>query len=485
MNETIGVKGGYQDRIRTIRIKKEILKKLQELNEEERKKLVNNIIKKKQINIKFVPIKLNNKKFIANEKENLENTLVNLRIEQIRIVDGIPKRDEITIEQIRIVDSIPKKEKKVEIVKEKEEETEPDELFPFEDNYKPNFKNIQNNKIIEEYQKKLKSIKKDLKSLIYEFTIIDNNHNNINTSNEAEELLNKLNTLIIKLDKLKSKYSIDAIDRYDENYIQVLIEDYIKEFKSRNFVKEVKNSDIYVLISEKLEELNHKKDELLDKINTKKNELLITEDELEKLKEKYNEFDKFNIKLLEYQNEQDKIIKEMNEKLENAETIEEKVEIRLKAMDKQTKKLLSILGVQLLLPIPNNIKRFVTSTALYMYYLKGMIKPELETKKYKIIKVEDYTNAINKNIESLEEIEKMIKKSSKEIDKIISNFKEEFKEYIPKLDSCKELLSNFEKIKYEIKDREEEIIDIKKKQIIELEKSKVKVKTKVDDLEIV
>jgi hypothetical protein len=117
-----------------------------------------------------------------------------------------------------------------------------------------------------------------------------------------------------------------------------------------------------------------------------------------------------------------------------------------------------------------------------MYYLKGMIKPELETRKYKIIKVEDYTNAINKNIESLEEIEKMIKKSSKEIEKIIANFKEEFKEYIPKLDSCKELLSNFEKIKYEIKDREEEIIDIKKKQIIELEKSKVKVKTKVDDL---
>ena len=48
-------------------------------------------------------------------------------------------------------------------------------------------------------------------------------------------------------------------------------------------------------------------------------------------------------------------------------------EIKLKAMDKQTKKLLNIIGVQLLLPIPNHLKRVVTSTALYMYYLKSMI----------------------------------------------------------------------------------------------------------------
>ena len=194
MNETIGVKGGKQDRIRTLRIKNNILKKLQELTEEERINKIKEIIKKNSLNIRFVPIELNENKFIKNEKkENLENTLVNLRIEQIRIVDGIPRRDEITIEQIRIVDSIPQKKTPIEIVEVQKEE--PEELFPFEDNYKPNISNIQNNKIIEEYQKNLKSIKKDLKSLIYEHRVIDNE----NTSIEAEELLHKLNTLIIKL----------------------------------------------------------------------------------------------------------------------------------------------------------------------------------------------------------------------------------------------------------------------------------------------
>ena len=476
MNETIGVKGGKQDRLRRLRIKKEIIKKLEEMNEEKRKRLIERTLKKNNLNIKFVPLLLNKNRFIKKEEqENLDNTLVNLRIEQIRIENDIPKRDEITIDQIRIVDSIPKKEENIEILTL--DEDEPEDLFPYEDNYKPNLNNIQNNKIIEEYQNKLKSIRKDLKSLIFEYKIIDKEEKNINTSNEVEELLNKLNKLIIKLDKLKSKYNIDKIERYDENYIQVLIEDYIKEFKSRKFVKEVKDSDIYILISEKLDELNNKKDELLNKINTKKNRLLITEEELEKLKEKYNELDKFNIKLLEYQNEQDKIIKEMNEQLKNAKTIEEKVEIRLKAMDKQTKKLLNIIGVQLLLPIPNHLKRVVTSTALYMYYLKSMIKPELETKQYKIIKVEDYTNSISKNIESLDEIEKMIKKTSKEIEKIISDFKNEYSEYIGKNDKCRELLNSFEKIRFEIRDREEEIKNIKEKQKQELVNNKNKVKT--------
>ena len=473
MNETIGVKGGHQDRIRTLRIRNAIYKKLQQIDEEKRIKIIEKIINRNLFNIKFVPISVDGNRFIT--KEESLSTTVNLKIEQIRIVDGIPKRDEITIEQIRIVDSIPKKEEKVEIKSTPVEE--PEELFPFEDNYKPNIKNIQNNKIIEEYQKHLKSIRKDLKSLIYEYKVIDNEERNINTSSEAEELLNKLNTILIKLDKLKTKYSIDSIERYDQNYIQVLIEDYIKEFKSRNFVKEVKNSELYILISEKLDELYNKKEELEEKINTKKNKLLITEEELEKLKEKYNEFDKFNIKLLEFQNEQDKILKEMHEQLKNAVTVEEKVEIRLKAMNKQTKKLLNIIGVQLLLPVPNQLKKVVTSTALYMYYLKGMIKPELETKKYKVIKVEDYTDSINKNIESLDEIEKMINRTSKEIEKIIRDFKDEYKEYIGKHNQVNELLNNFERIKYEIKDREEEIKNIKKEQQKELEKNKEKVKT--------
>ena len=460
MNETIGIKGGHQDKIRSLRIKEALLKKIQYLDEKEKNKRLEKIINSTHLKsfIKFVPLLINSDGFLTTEKKE--------------------EKPQIVIEEIRCVDRIPIKEKPIEVLLVEEEpiEEEIEEIFPFEDNYKPNLINIQNNKIIEEYQNNLKSIKKDLKTLVYEYKVIDGNEKNISTSKEAEELLSKLNTIIIKLDKLKSKYNIDKIERYDENYIQVLIEDYINEFKSRKFVKEVKNSDIYILISEKLEELYNKKEELEERITAKKNKLLITEDELETLKEKYNEYDKFNIKLLEFQNEQDKILKEMNEQLKKAVSIEEKVEIRLKAMNEQTKKLYNLVGLQLILPIPNQIKKIVTSTALYMYYLKRMIKPELETKKYKIIRVEDYTDKINMSIESLEEVEKMINKTSKEISKVKNTFKEEYIDYIGKNKKCDELLNSIEKIEYEIKEKEEEIKNIKKEQIKNLEENSTKIK---------
>ena len=96
--------------------------------------------------------------------------------------------------------------------------------------------------------------------------------------------------------------------------------------------------------------------------------------------------------------------------------------------------------------------------------------------------VEDYTDSISKNIESLDEIEKMINRTSKEIDKIIRDFKDEYKEYIGKHNQVNELLNSFERIKYEIKDREEEIKNIKKEQKKELEKNKEKVKTLNDEI---
>ena len=64
MNETIGVKGGKQDRLRSLRIKKEIIKKLQEMNEEKRKNLIEKTLKKNNLNIKFVPISLKENRFI-------------------------------------------------------------------------------------------------------------------------------------------------------------------------------------------------------------------------------------------------------------------------------------------------------------------------------------------------------------------------------------------------------------------------------------
>ena len=127
-----------------------------------------------------------------------------------------------------------------------------------------------------------------------------------------------------------------------------MVEDYINEFENKKNVKEIKNSELYILISEKLNELYSKRDDLEDKINRKKIKLSLDEEKVVKLKEQYDEFNKFNIMLLKFQNDQDHALKDIKEKLENAVTEEEKVIIKAKEMDKQSKKLLSIVGLSLL-----------------------------------------------------------------------------------------------------------------------------------------
>ena len=58
MNETIGVKGGHQDRRRSLKISKKVVEKLKEQTEQEKIKELEEITRKKQILnfIKIIPM---------------------------------------------------------------------------------------------------------------------------------------------------------------------------------------------------------------------------------------------------------------------------------------------------------------------------------------------------------------------------------------------------------------------------------------------
>ena len=154
----------------------------------------------------------------------------------------------------------------------------------------------------------------------------------------------------------------------------------------------------------------------------------------------------------------------MNYKLNDSLDELENIDIKLKAMELQSKELLNMIGRELFMPIPNVCKKVVTSTVLYMYYIKQMIKPEMDAKLYKTIKINDYSDTIEKKIISIEDIEKLLDRTELEINKIIDSFKDNYSKYVGRVDSYKDLLSNLEKIRFEIKDRREEIRDIKDKQ---------------------
>lgn len=336
---------------------------------------------------------------------------------------------------------------------------------------------LKNHRIIEEYDNKLKDVRLELRNLIFEYNTIDAAINNTYNSKEAEVLLDRLNIIIKKIDELKKKIELPDIDKYDNDYLYVLIEEYIEEFKNKKFVDEIKDSNLYILISEKLTELDNKKNLLSEKIESKKEKLEIDEERLRKLKNKYFDYERFNTELLKFQNEQDMILKEINEKLSKATTASEKVEIKIKGMERQNKRLLALLTAQMMVPGARSAKGLITATAISLYFMKNLMNPKTTAKKYATIKIEDYQSEIEANISKIEDISVLLNKTINQIDIIISDIKRDFSDYIYTIPECMKLITDLENIKESIKEKEYELEKIKEEQQLNLEKNNKKVKS--------
>ena len=354
--------------------------------------------------------------------------------------EAILKVVELTIQekQQRLLPSEYKEEYFVEQEDQKQQETEIDSYTQEEqikagiahsDETNDKLDKLKNHKIVEEYEKNLKEVRKDLRQLIFEYNIISEESDNLYESKEADELLDRLNEIIKKIEELKRKIDIPDIDKYDDNYLYTLITDYIEEFRNKQFVDEIKDSNLYIMISEKLEELDTKKDILQDKIETKKSNLEIDEIRLEEIKENYSNYEKFNKDLLNFQVSQDKILDDIREKMANATSIQERVQVQVVGMQRQSKRLLNMLAASMMIPGARSARGLATMAATYLYFMRNVMQPRTVTRRYKTVKVADYHKEIESSLNQLDDIANLLKKTSKQIDVTIKEFEKEFKEY--------------------------------------------------------
>lgn len=335
---------------------------------------------------------------------------------------------------------------------------------------------LKNHKIVEEYENNLKDARKDLRDLTFEYNLLEQQTNQAMNSAETEELLEKLNTVIKRVEELKKLLQIENISQYDANDLYALIEDHLKDFKDKKSVLEIKDSNLYILMAEKVEELEKRKTSLEEKIKTKKEELEMNEKQLEEIKEKYFDFEKFSTKLLQFQNEQDTILKEINEKLAKATTLKEKVEIQVTSIRRRNRSLLSLIAEQMMIPGARSAKRIAIATAISLFFMKTTMQQETRVKKYKVINVTDYQKEIETSLTQLNDISLLLKKTSRQLDKIISDFKREYQQYFAIVPECKALLNDLERVKDSLSEKEYELEKIKGKQQQNLEKNNVQVK---------
>lgn len=337
---------------------------------------------------------------------------------------------------------------------------------------------LKSHKLISEYEKELKDIRYDLRQLIYEYSVLVDDSEKISNNQDADIILERLSNVIDKIDELKNRIKIDEIEKYDDNYIYYLIEDYLGEFSEGKAISTIKDSPLYIEIASKINELDSKKDDLSLKVNDKKQHIEDVNKKFEEFKNKYYSVDRINNELLKFQYEQDRLLYEVQEKVKEATSVSEKVRFEFAAMNAQSRRLMKILSLQLFLPGPRVAKSFAANTALYLLFMKNIMKPKIVSKKYKVVKVRDYSDDIERNIDSIIEASRLLKNTSSQIDKMIIEINNDFKDYINSIPEISEVLSNLYKIKSEVLEKEYEMKKLKEKQEKILEQNNAKVLTR-------
>ncbi len=533
MNETIGVKGGHNDRLRTLRITKEFKRKLEELQEEAHQKdleelekkvkrqqritflktipivivgqiyttLTENKAKKKELILKEVIERLKNENAFSEKELNLiiealrASNLISLEPELLAKL-GVPteaykRTAELDLTDFLYPDRIVSTDTTRSVLKANEEikkinsesnivanatkKEELDARITEYDSIEERINKLKNHKIVDEYELKLKDIRKDLRGLVYEYNVLVDESEALSSSKEAEELLDKLTTIINKMEELKKALDIPDIDKYDDNYLYTLIEEYLEQFNNSQFVEEIKDSELYIMIANKLAELEKEKDKLQTKVETKKEELLVDEENLDEIKEKYHNFDKVNNDIMKFQLEQDKLLDEIRIKMSNATTETQRAQIRISGMNRQTRRLMNALGASLLIPGARTARTMAIMTATSMYFMRNLVHPQTVTRRYRTVRTEDYAKEIENSIADLEDIATLIRRTSRQVDITISDVEREFAEYINIYPECRELLNNLIRIRDELKEKEYELQRIKEEQQKNLELNNQKV----------
>ena len=336
---------------------------------------------------------------------------------------------------------------------------------------------LKSRKIVEEYEKQLKDIRFELRKVIYEYNVLVEDNEEVVLSKDAEIILDRLSEIIDKIEELKRKIRIDNLDQYDDNYIYYLIQGYLEEFHDKKLVDEIKDSPLYVLLEEKLEELDQKRGKFSKVVEDKKEKFEDREEGFDRLKSRYYSLDQLNNQLLEFQYDQSRQLREIQERVRNATTVTERVHEEVVGLDRQSRRLLNLMMFQMFLPGPRFAKGLAASAATYLYFMNNVIRPNTRTTRYKVITVTNYHNEIQDSITAIDDAIRLLGKTSDQVDKMIFEIQDRYKDYLGKVPECDSLIANLKKIKSELEEKEYEMKKIKQQQELELEKNDAKVKT--------
>ena len=231
----------------------------------------------------------------------------------------------------------------------------------------------------------------------------------------------------------------------------------MKEFSNNNPIKEIKSSPLYISISDKVKELDKAKDKLKKNLDDKKKNLGIKEDKVEKLKSKYDDISNFDKKMEDFTTQADKELKDIEEKVRDSLDIRREMEYRVVETNRMSRILAGLIAVEAMLPTNRSAKRAALIATVGAYILNRMLNRRIEVRENVHVSVKDYSERIEKDLDKIEDIQKTLSNSSKDIDRIISLLENDYKDVVAANSEYKELLINLKIIKANLQEKEYEL----------------------------
>ncbi len=469
MNETVGAKGGHNDQKRVLRIKIAAKKQLERHQEEAAIRRSDAEAKSKQryVLIRSLPLFIASgvvNSFTSLPKKNLNRKRIRLIVaennEKVVEVKNNEGREKVTIEvlpptnevhtekqikvgkndKVEVLTTKKKKKKKkaatsepveepvAEQIEEKAEEQleEPVEVLdkteetnnPVAEDKKTEVLNK-----LEKYEDKIKEDRYQLKNTLIVYNTIVNDKNNQLISEESAIFFDNVNRIINKINELERIIKYGDI-KEDNTYIDELLDD---------------QNNFYTSIDKKLNEIETRINSLTKKIDERKRAYRLSEEQVDSLKENYYQFEKWNEYFQVYQLEQEKLLQETKEKVAHATNIEERIRIEIESTNKQTRALLNLTAVSMLLPGNRAAKSIALATTSTIFFINSLLKPPITTEKYENIEVMDYRAEIEKSVESIEETSIMLENTTNQLDETLKQMKTSWHE----LDSNPEAIQVF------------------------------------------
>ena len=336
-----------------------------------------------------------------------------------------------------------------------------DKFYVFKkDKFSKKFENIANKKILIEYENKLKDIKNDLRKITYEFSLLTLPKIEDENKEDVEELFSKINLVIRKISNLEDKITFNN-SYLEDNYLDYVVEKYLDEFKIGKQVTEIKDSSLYILISEKINQLEMAKETLKDRVNIEKLKLL--PEEIINMKSEYYNFNNINNELLKIQYEQDSLLRELMGNTNNI-TIADRTKEEIKYLSIESSIILKKLKKINLVPGVRSGKAIAFLSATMLLSIKKVKYQRHKNINYKVITINDYDKNLETDIDKIYSTRKLLTKTSTRLKMFITYLNNNFSQYIKYSDDARMLLDNL----YAIKD----IVDEKEYEIGKLEEEK-------------